>query len=95
MAWALARDREGALKAIPLQSDEALAFGIGRERLARELHVVSGKDVRTGADAVAAVLGRLPGWRWAGLIIRLPMLRVIARAGYRRIAGRRGSNAGS
>jgi predicted DCC family thiol-disulfide oxidoreductase YuxK len=91
MAWALARDRDNMLVAIPLQSDEALQFGIERSRLMRELHVVGESEgVRNGADAVAAVFSRLPGWGWLARLMRLPLARQIARVVYRRIAGRRG-----
>jgi predicted DCC family thiol-disulfide oxidoreductase YuxK len=91
MAWALARDRDHLLVAVPLQSDEALRFGIDRSRLVRELHVVGATEgVRAGADAVASVFSRLPGWSWFAAVMRLPLVRSVARIVYRHVAGRRG-----
>lgn len=93
MAWAVARDRDHRLEPIPLQSPLA-AERLGPERLDRaaaELHVRSAGDgIRTGAAAVAAVLRRLPGWRWAGAALSWPPALALARPVYRLIAARRG-----
>jgi predicted DCC family thiol-disulfide oxidoreductase YuxK len=93
MAWALARDRDRALRAMPVQSDEARAL-LGDERMKRaleELHVWSSSDgLRTGSDAVAAMLTRLPGgWKLAGFVLGAPPIRWLARPAYRWVAHRR------
>lgn len=94
VAWAVARDREHALEPIPFQSEEARAR-LGPERARRaedELHVWSrAEGVRTGADAVAAMLARIPGWRWAGRALAWWPVRMVARPVYRWIAARRSS----
>lgn len=93
MAWAVARDRDHRLEPIPLQSPLA-AERLGPallDRAAAELHVRSDRDgIRTGAAAVAAVLRRLPGWRWAGAALLWPPALALARPVYRLIAARRG-----
>jgi predicted DCC family thiol-disulfide oxidoreductase YuxK len=93
MAWALARDREHALRAVPVQSDEARAV-LGESRIKRaleELHVWSSRDgLRTGSDAVAAMLVRLPGgWKLAGSVLCAPPFQWLARPAYRWVAHRR------
>ena len=64
LAWALKRDREGALETAPIQSPkgaELLADLTPAERL-REVHVVHDDGRRqSGGAAVSAVLTALPG----------------------------------
>ena len=92
MAWALARDRKHALRPVPVQSAEARAM-LGESRMKRaleELHVWSSHGgLRTGSDAVAAMLARLPGWQLAGLALGAPPVNRIARPVYRWVALRR------
>lgn len=92
VAWALARDRDRALEPLPYQSEEAQAR-LGPERARRaaeELHVWSEREgVRVGADAIAAMLRRLPGWRWAGAVLGWAPVLAVARPVYRAIAARR------
>lgn len=96
VAWALARDRDGALLPIAAQSDEARALGIDPQRLLEELHAWSpGEGWRRGPDAVAAMLARLPGWRWVGRLLMAPGVRTCARPVYRWIARRRGTFGGA
>jgi predicted DCC family thiol-disulfide oxidoreductase YuxK len=91
-AWAIARDRHRALDLVPYQSEEARArLGAdGAARAAEELHVWSeARGIERGADAVAAMLRRLPGWEWAGRLIGAPPLAWLARPAYRAVARRR------
>lgn len=92
VAWALAQDRDRALEALPYQSEVAEAR-LGPERARRaaeELHVWSEREgVRVGADAIAAMLRRLPGWRWAGALLGWGPVLGVARPIYRAIAARR------
>ena len=91
-AWALARDRARRLVPVPARSEEARAAagGLDPARLLEELHTWSPREgVRTGADAVAALLRRLPGWAWAGRALELPLVRPVARRVYRAVARRR------
>jgi predicted DCC family thiol-disulfide oxidoreductase YuxK len=92
VAWALARDRAHRLRPTPARSPEArtVAGGLDPARLLEELHTWSAREgVRAGSDAVAALLLRLPGWAWAGRVLRLPLVRPLARRVYRAIARRR------
>lgn len=92
VAWALARDRHHALEPLPFQSEEARRrLGpVLAARAAEELHVWSESEgIRTGSDAVAALLTRLPGWRLAGAALAWPPVRLFARPIYRAIASRR------
>jgi predicted DCC family thiol-disulfide oxidoreductase YuxK len=93
-AWALARDAQRRLRALPYQSPEARTM-LGESdaaRAARELLVWSpAEGVIGGSDAVAALLRRLPGWKPAGVMLGAPPVRWIARPVYRAIAARRGA----
>ena len=92
MSWALARDRDHGLRPMPVQSDEARAL-LGDQRITRaleELHVWSSTDgLRTGSDAVAAMLTRLPGWKLVGLVLGAAPIRWLARPVYHWIARHR------
>lgn len=98
MAWALARDRTNALRPVPVQSPEARTM-LGDARLddaLQELHVWSARGgLRTGSDAVAMMLERLPGWKFAGLALGAAPLKWVARPVYRWIARRRPRVAGA
>jgi predicted DCC family thiol-disulfide oxidoreductase YuxK len=55
-----------------------------------ELHVwSSATGVRSGSDAVAALLKQLPMLGWAGSILSFPLVRPFARIVYRQIARNR------
>lgn len=92
VAWALARDRDHALIAMPFQSLEAQAR-LGPERAAaaaQSLHVWSeSRGVRTGSDAIAELLMRLPGWRALGVALASPLVRPMAAPVYRWVAAHR------
>ena len=87
-AW----DREGRLSFVSAQ-DPAVASRfpeVSPEDLRESLHVVDSQG-RTwrGARAVEALVRILPGWRWAGWLFRLPLVRPLAEAVYRWVARNR------
>lgn len=92
VSWALANDRDGRLRAEPVQSAAAharlgtLAGGAALD----ELHVWSeARGLATGIDAVSVVLTQLPGGaRWADWLLR-PNVRPHAARLYRWFADRR------
>jgi predicted DCC family thiol-disulfide oxidoreductase YuxK len=92
VSWLLRRDRRRALRAVPAQSADA-RDAVGSERAARlldELHTYHAtQGVRTGVDALAAILSRLQGWRWAGWLLGLPPVRQLARPVYHWVARHR------
>lgn len=92
VAWALRRDRARALQPIAAESAEGRALlGPAFARALEELHAWSADGgLQTGPAAVAALLERLPRWRLVGVALRLPIVRTLARLGYRWVARRRG-----
>lgn len=92
VAWALRRDRDGLLRPVPAGSDQAARLA-GRDatpRLLEELHVFSAAGgLARGPEAVAALLARLPGWRWAAPWVGARALAPVSRPLYRWIAARR------
>ena len=91
VSWALARDRDGALQPLPFQDETAQAMlGANAARAAAELHVWSEREgLRVGAGAIAAMLARLPGWRWAGALLGWKPVLAIARPVYGWVAAHR------
>lgn len=91
VAWALARDTRGLLRAEPAQSPEATArLGSRVGESLGSLHVWSqDAGVQKGSDAVAAMAARLPGWSWAAALLTLPPVRPLAQATYRVFAANR------
>jgi predicted DCC family thiol-disulfide oxidoreductase YuxK len=85
IAWAIRLDRYSRLRPVPAGSPEAAATVGPRHaaRLLSELHVWSERGgVRSGSDAVAAMLAQLPGLEWAGRILGFPLVRPFARVAY-------------
>lgn len=91
VAWALARDRDHRLRPIPASDPQALTMlGPAHVGVLNSLHAWSADGgLVTGPEAVGAVLTRLPGWRWAALLLRAPGVRSAARPAYRWIASHR------
>lgn len=88
---ALARDREGRVVARPFQARGVLReTGISRAEAERAVFLVAPDGRRwSGAAAVARILRLLPGRAWAGRILELPGIRLLADRAYRWIAGHR------
>ncbi len=64
--------------------------GLDRARAERSAWLVGPDGERhEGARAATRVLRLLPGWRWAGCLLSLPILRGVARIAYRWIADHR------
>ncbi len=75
----------------PLQAVDLAALGVDAARAERELPaiLVSGQVVY-GSDAVAAALASGPWWaRAAGFVLRLPLIRSLARPVYALVARNR------
>ena len=91
VAWALARDSRGLLRAEPAQSPAAAArLGTRAGAALGALHVWSeDRGVERGSDAVAALLARLPGWGAIAAVLASPLVRPFARVGYRVVAANR------
>jgi len=91
VAWAQTRDRLGLLVPHPSLSQEAAdRLGLPEPRPLGALHAWSEqRGVTRGIDAVAAMLMRLPGWRWAGAVLRFPLVLPAARVGYALVAANR------
>jgi len=92
IAWAIRLDRYQRLQPIAAGSHQAQQI-VGAQnapRLLDELHVWSPSGgVRTGSDAIAAMMRELPMLRWAGRLIAFPLVRPFARIIYRHIARNR------
>lgn len=92
LAWALRRDRGARLRPVPAQSEEARALLEPRDaaRALVELHAWSPQEgLLRGAEAVAALLLRLPRWRLAGTLLGTRAGLALARPIYRLVARRR------
>lgn len=87
------RDRRGLVVFFPVQNPELAR--LAPELAGRDLHGdVHGLDlerrsVHHGVGLLAEVLARLPGWAWAGLLVRLPGPRHFAAWIWRRRVERR------
>lgn len=88
----LERDRENLVEARPFQEPGVLErAGLDRARAERSAWLIGPDGERhEGARAATRVLRLLPGWRWAGRLLSLPILRGAARIAYRWIADNRG-----
>ena len=91
VAWAQSRDRLGLILPHPsLSAIAAEKLGLPEPRPLGALHAWSQeRGVVRGIDAVAAMLRRLPGWHWAGALLRFPLVRPFARLGYGFVAANR------
>ncbi len=73
-----ARDARGLLILFPLQHPELVRMApeLAGRRLHGELHGLDleTREVWSGADLLPELAARLPGWRWAAPILRIPGL---------------------
>lgn len=86
-------DCHGLLVFFPLQNPELVRIApelAGRD-LYGEIHGLEEgtRRVFTGGDLAAAVLARLPGWRWLSPLLRLPGIRACAARAIARPIARR------
>lgn len=88
VAWALARDRDRRLCAVPSGSPEGVArLGPRIEGAPSRIRAWSESGgLVDGIDAIAAMCARLPGWGFAAALLRFPPLRPFAALGYAGIA---------
>ena len=69
------------------KSDAVNEIGAQREFVRERLHVVDEKgEVRIGADAFEALWRHTPSQAWVARVVRLPVMRVVARWLYNRFA---------
>ena len=87
-----APDQPGALTLVPLSAAK-LPAGLPlppSEQLEREVHLISADgSVVSGIDAISALALWSPRWRVVGWLFQLPLVRTVASAVYRLIAGHR------
>jgi predicted DCC family thiol-disulfide oxidoreductase YuxK len=81
------RDRDGQFRYAALESPvgRSLAAGEVARGAGDTIVLVVGGTVLLRSDAVAAILLRLPGWRWVGRVIRA-IPRPLRDLGYRGVA---------
>ncbi len=91
--WIRSRDRWGLVVFFPLQNPELVR--LAPELAGRDLHgevhglVLEGRQVRSGPDLLPLALARLPRWRLAAFLLRLPGPRQLAAWLWWRRIGRR------
>jgi predicted DCC family thiol-disulfide oxidoreductase YuxK len=72
------------------QSLDPHQLPVARDRLEREIILISGGDIHGGATALALAVTRGPlPWRLTGRALRLPVLHTLAAYVYRKIAANR------
>lgn len=85
-------DKAGAITVLPAAERDSLPGVpfIEPGALEQAVHLVlpDGR-VETGSAAILAILGRLPRWRWAAAVFRLPGAAWLADKAYRWVAARR------
>ena len=65
------------------EPDALIRFGAGLEDVRRRLHGVDADGrLHVGAECAIAIWRRTPGDQWLGNLLRLPILRQVARVGY-------------
>lgn len=90
--WIRDRARPGAFEFLSCHSDElGRRFPrIDRAACKAAAHLVlPGGTVLAGGQAAPEVLSRIPGYRWAARLLRLPGAALLSRIGYRWFARRR------
>lgn len=87
------RDRWGLLVFFPLQSRDLVAMApeLAGRPLMGEIHGLdlATRRVWSGSGLLPQALARLPGWRWAAPLLRLPGVSHLVARVYRRTAERR------
>jgi len=90
VAYARARDHEGALDFLPYQIDNLAAHapGLDPQAASQALYAFPEGDLPVrGARGVLAVMGSLPGlWSWVARLLSLPPLVWLAEGCYRLFA---------
>ena len=72
---------------INLEPDVLSRFGAGVEDVRRRLHAVDAEGrLHVGADCAIAIWIRTPGDVWLGRVLSLPVIHMIARISYDRLA---------
>lgn len=57
-------------------------WGVDRDTAERQLHVIWKGEVHCGVDAFILLWSAMPRFRWMGAVLRLPVLRWVARVSY-------------
>lgn len=92
MEWVRARDARGRIRIIAFQDPSVAAEfpAIPRADMENALQLVEDTGERwQGSEAVAHLLGLLPGCRLVGAVLRAPIVRPISRRIYRLVARNR------
>jgi hypothetical protein len=76
--WAVKHDRNGLVVTFPYQNGEVVRIApelAGLDYLGRVYTLdMESREVRTGLTIVAPLLKRIPGWSWAEVPARLPLV---------------------
>ncbi|WP_243384873.1 thiol-disulfide oxidoreductase DCC family protein [Geothrix alkalitolerans] len=91
--WLARRDRRGLLHIASLRDPDLLALGpeLAGRPLEAEIHGLDlgTRQVWAGADLLRPIARRLPGWRWAALLLAIPGLPRLLNRVYLGVAARR------
>ena len=79
------QDKEGCLRLVDVSAaDAAVPPSLDRKAAMARFHVMSADGrLVSGAAAFVEVWDQLAGWRWAGRIAKLPVIRSALEDGYR------------
>ena len=88
VAWLKERDRRGVFELIGNDVPD-LPPGVSREETGHTVIVLDGARKLVRAEAVARILGELPGWAAAGAVLRAPGIRRVANWAYDKFARNR------